>query len=161
MAHDIEVVLFPSVLQQTLGMWQKDNVVIIKGKLSDRSNNGSNELKILADDARVVTHEQAAAYQPTGKKTKAPKASVVSAKNQTPESTAKLYIRIRNSDDHATLTQLKDIIDQQPGNSQVVLVVGKDNAKQALRLPGGINLGKDTAISSLKELVGPSNVVTR
>src|ERR1700759_5344271 len=67
---ETELILFPSTYQQTTGLWERDRVVIVRGRLNakDRNGNMSDEVKVMADEAREVTHEQAAAYQSTGRK---------------------------------------------------------------------------------------------
>jgi DNA polymerase-3 subunit alpha len=69
---EIELILFPGSYQRTLGLWEQDRVVLVRGKISakDREGNIGEELKILVDDAREVTPEQAAMYQLTGRKQK-------------------------------------------------------------------------------------------
>jgi DNA polymerase-3 subunit alpha len=69
---EIEMILFPGSYQRTLGLWEQDRIVLVRGKLSakDREGNIGEELKILVDDAREITPEQAASYQPTGRKQK-------------------------------------------------------------------------------------------
>ncbi len=72
MGGEVELILFPNAYQQTVGIWERDNVVIINGKIStkDREGNAGSEIKIMVDDAREVTSEQANAYQVSGKKPK-------------------------------------------------------------------------------------------
>ena len=67
---ELELILFPGAYQQTAGLWVKDNVILARGKISskDREGNIGEEVKVLVDDAREITGEQAQAYQPTGKK---------------------------------------------------------------------------------------------
>lgn len=67
---EIELILFPGSYQRTVGLWERDRVILVRGKVSakDREGNIGEELKILVDDAREITHEQAASYQPTGRK---------------------------------------------------------------------------------------------
>lgn len=71
---EMELILFPGAYQQTAGLWQKDNVILARGKASgkDREGNIGDEVKVMVDDAREITGEQATAYQPTGKKMHAP-----------------------------------------------------------------------------------------
>lgn len=172
---EIEVILFPSTYQQTLGIWERDRVVIVRGKVNakDREGNVSTEVKVLADEAREVTHDQAAAYQPTGRKQrelKTPrgqkgsvlKAAVAAARAQkaelveTPPKPVRVYIRLLKSDDHDMLSQLKRTIDEQQGETEVVLVLGP--GKQAVKLPSRIS--SDTAaLERLQSLVGSANVI--
>lgn len=72
---DIEAILFPSTYQQTTGIWERDKIVIMSGKVNARNREGelSEDLKIMVDDAREITFEQAQAYTPRGRKKQAPK----------------------------------------------------------------------------------------
>lgn len=161
---EIEVILFPSVLQQTTGLWERDRVVIVRGKVSakDRDGNIQEELKIMADDAREVTHEQASGYQPTGKKKQAPKAKQNAAAASLPgasiQKNMRIYIRLQQSDDQELLLSLKQMIDEQPGDSEVVLVLGADDAKQIVRLPSRIRSDQES-LARLQTLVGAQNVI--
>ncbi len=162
--EETELILFPSMYQQTLGIWERDRVVLVKGKVSakDREGNITSEIKILVDDAREVTPEQATAYQSTGKKAKIPKASkktaaaAVTSKKASKAST-RVYVRIEKSDDHKTLTSLRSIIDTHSGETEIVLVVGPSTTKQIIRLPMRINSSPET-LSKFSELVGQENV---
>lgn len=162
---DIELILFPSVYQQTIGLWERDRVIIVRGKISakDREGKVTEELKILVDDAREVTHQQAAAYQETGRRKKAPKGSkkvLAAAVTAAPGASkqARVYIRLMKSDDHALLQSLKNCLDEQLGDCEVVLVLGADESKQILRLPTRIRTDQD-CLDRLAGLVGTGNVV--
>jgi DNA polymerase-3 subunit alpha len=177
---EVEVILFPSTYQQTIGLWIRDKVVIVRGKVNakDREGNITSDVKILADDAREVTHEQAAAYEGTGRKQrelKVPKAkkgtaltrAVAAAKEakaeiiEDPEKPLRIYIRLEKSDDTAMLAQLKGTIDECSGDDcDVVLVLGPDTAKQAIKLPTRMRRD-DSGLERLQALVGSSNVVLR
>jgi DNA polymerase-3 subunit alpha len=167
---DLEVILFPSIYQQTFGLWERDRVIIIRGKISAKGKDGTvmDEVKILADDAREVTHEQAAAYQPTGrklrvlkstKKGEALKSAVAAAKAQkaAEQKPKRLYIRLVTSSDNKLLSSLKTIIDAHPGDTEVVLVLGPETARQVIKLPSRIDPGQDL-IGHLTTLVGPEGV---
>ena len=160
---EAELVLFPSIYQQTLGIWERDRVLLVKGKVNgkDRAGNIHSDLKILVDDAREVTEEQAVAYSSTGKKPKVPKPSVKKAEipKQDPDDRApmRMYIRISSSDDTSVLIELKKIVDNNLGDIEVVLVIGGDDNKQVLKLPQRIN-SSDEVTNTLKILVGDGNV---
>ncbi len=165
---EVEAVLFPSAYQQTLGLWERDKVVLIRGKISTRGRDGASgdEVKIIVDDAREITHDQAAAYQATGRKARMPKPSKSAKKaSAAPKSHVsaaepkplRLYVRLRSSDDTALLSQLKSIVDRTIGEHEVVLVLGPDTAKQAVKLPSRIQ-ATDDVMAALADLVGPENV---
>lgn len=164
-----EVILFPSTYQQTIGLWERDHIVIVRGKVTAKDRDGTigDEVKILADDAREVTHEQAAAYQATGRKqrtlkvgkkpTLATRVSAAKAERDAPSKPTRVYIRIAESNDNELLRTLKAIIDSSPGDQEVVLVLGTDSAKQAVKLPSHIDTNIDT-MQQLSTLVGTDNV---
>src|SRR5690606_22121437 len=118
MMNEIEVVLFPSVYQQTAGTWVRDRVVLVRGKLNARDRQTGelqSDIKILADEAREITISQAEAYQSTGKSVKLPgkrksaKKSLVSAAktNSINSDQQRLYIRLVDSSDQELLLKLK------------------------------------------------------
>jgi len=156
---DMEVVLFPSVYQQTLGIWDPDRVVLVKGKVSakDRDGNPTGEIKVLADEAREVTHEQAAAYQATGRKPKKPKASssLGGAKKTASAASERMYIRVADSKNQDMLLDLKKVIDDNSGETEVVLVVGDD--KQVIRLPAKVSSSPES-VDQVVALVGSENL---
>lgn len=162
---DLELVLFPSIYQQTTGIWERDKVVLTKGKVSakDRYGNIIQDIKVLVDDAREITPEQASAYQATGKKPKALKKSkqapltvnkplIVAEKPK-----QKIYIRLLNSEDSEMLLSLKSAIDDHRGDTEIVLVLGSSEQKQVVKLPTGIDCTDDVFIR-LQTVVGSENV---
>lgn len=170
---EVELILFPSTYQQTIGLWERDRIIIVRGKVSgkDRDGNIGTEVKILADDAREVTHEQAAAYQATGRKQRTlkigkkqtlaqrvqqAKTGAVSAANA-PTNEARLYIRLKNSSDNELLTEMKKTLDEVNGTTEVVLVLGEDISLRPIRLPNRIEPSV-AMLSKLRELVGDDNV---
>ncbi|MBI3305146.1 DNA polymerase III subunit alpha [Candidatus Parcubacteria bacterium] len=50
LTQQIEVLVFPSVLERTPNVWHEENIILAKGRLSDKDGN----LKLLADEAVVV-----------------------------------------------------------------------------------------------------------
>lgn len=164
---EIEVVLFPSAYQQTLGLWERDRVVIVRGKVSAKERDGTigKEAKILVDEAREITHEQAAAYQVTGRKKKVPKPSKTALKAVKTDTAAvmpadvpkRVYVRLSDSKDTELLQSLKGIVDSSMGEHEVVLVLGPDTAKQAVKLPGRVD-ANEALIGQLRELVGADMV---
>ncbi len=160
---EIEVILFPGAYQQTIGLWERDRVVLIRGKINakDREGNIGQELKVLVDDAREITTQQAEAYQATGKKVKPPaksKKTIVPPKSSSVSEVIKrVYIRLINSDDHQLLLALKQAIDEQVGEDEVVLILGPDTNKQIIRLPGRVSTAADS-LERLGAIVGADNV---
>jgi DNA polymerase III subunit alpha len=160
---ELELILFPGPFQETLGLWERDRVVLIHGKVNakDREGNRSDEVKVMVDNAREITVLQATSYQAAGKKPKPPKPVKVKVKSEPAtarvSASAKLYIRIENSQDQTQLTSLKEMLDTYRGTTEVVLVLGNADARQAIKLPTGIDHESD-GVFKLRELVGADNV---
>jgi DNA polymerase-3 subunit alpha len=140
LSGEIEVILFPGTYQKTEGLWQRDNVVLISGKLSTKDKAGQDgEVKILVDDAKEITHSQALKISPAKPVEK------------------RVYIRLPDTSDQAKLTSLKTLIDQRAGVTPVVLVVGRDDAKKIIKLPTSVE-PDDSLLSSLSDVFGKEAV---
>lgn len=182
---ELELILFPNAYQQTAGLWERDRVILVRGKISakDREGNIGDEVKIMVDDAREITAAQATAYQPTGKKMRPPgskrsaaaavtatKATTEEEKPKTksygsnsasplpkPKTPERVYLRLHDSQNHELLRKLKAALDASPGPTEVVLVLGPSESKQIIKLPMGIQ--KDRALlNTLQKLAGTDNV---
>jgi len=160
---ELEIVLFPKTFQQTSTVWERDRVVIIKGKVSATDKEGNpSEVKVMVDMAREITDDHIKDYQPTGESLSTPKVEVkanvpLKDSDSTDKVPERMYIRIQDTSDQKTLLSLKQTIDSHKGNTQVVLVLGKDSAKQAIKLPGGIDRNSE-GFGILQELVGNDNL---
>ena len=164
---EIELILFPIIYQQTIGIWERDSVILAKGKVDakDRDGNLGQEVKIIVDDAREITHEQASAYQATGKKKselKAGKLKVKLTKASVADAVAavvakRIYIRLEHSEDQDMLLSLKSTIDSRRGETEVVLVLGPDDSKQIIKLPMKVESNEET-LDTISALVGADNV---
>jgi DNA polymerase-3 subunit alpha len=165
---EMELILFPSTYQQTIGIWERDRVVTVRGRVNakDRDGNITSEVKIMVDDAREITPEQAAAYQERGKKVAPPKpgrkkvllSKASMATTSSVEAPRRLFIRLEKGDDTDTLLLLKKTLDKFQGETEVVLVMGMQEEKQVIRLPIKVTTNEESLIS-FKELVGPHNVI--
>ncbi len=168
-AEEKELILFPRVYAQAPELWQRDRVITATGKVSGTERDGavSQEAKIMVDSAREVTHEEAKNYIPQGKKQKKPRLKTNSKTtvkgavlDNNEEKIKRLYIKLDNSKDQDKLIRLKKIIDVHPGNMDVVLVLGADEQRQAIKLPTGVAFS-DEVRNQISELLGASNVRTK
>ncbi|MET1032926.1 MAG: DNA polymerase III subunit alpha [Candidatus Saccharimonadales bacterium] len=181
---ELELILFPNAYQQTAGLWERDKVILVRGKISakDREGNLGEEVKILVDDAREITGEQALSYQPTGKKMRPPgskksPAAAVTATKARPDKNAskdangsgaksttpapviaeRVYIRLQDSQNHDLLHSIKQSLDESVGSTEVVLVLGPSENKQIIKLPVGI-VKSAAVLEKLQTLVGTDNI---
>lgn len=151
---ELEIILFPGNYEQFASQLQQDQIVLIRGKVNSRDKDGKStgEVKVLVEDVRGITVEQAAAYQPSGQKKELPVADKPLSE--------RVYIRLSNTGDEETLVSLKQTIDNHQGDTEVVLVLGGASSKQAIKLPGGIDR-TGSGLDELKQLVGNENLVIR
>jgi len=167
---EIELILFPSAYQQTVGIWERDTVVIVNGKVSakDREGNISDEVKIMVDDARELTADQAKNYVATGKTYKKPKGKITKktfkkAENKASASSAprpdpRLFVRIVDTSNRVQLEDLKSLVDRFPGSTPVVLVVGPDDSKKLVKVPGGV-VPEPELVDALRQIFSEQNVI--
>ena len=176
-AAEIELVLFPKTFAQTDGIWQRDQVVLAQGKVgSGKSANQGSELKVLVDDARALTLEEAQGHangqklniefsQPkpnpfrknsssTGTLAIRSGASVRTSKPQ------RLFIRLLDSNDQPLLSSLKQKLDGHVGDTEVVLVTGPTTSKQVIKLPQTIDINEQ-CLRDLAGIFGSTNVIVK
>ncbi len=169
-----ELIVFPGLYEKVGGKLVQDAIIRSTGKINarDRDGNISSEAKIIADDIQVVSDKELNEYEPTGQKMKKPKPSTkkvhtsrVPAANATETSkkpvydlpvVTKLYVQIKDPDNHEALKELKSTCGHHPGVSEIILVLG-DNNKSAIKLPFKID-GSDELISKLVKILGEDNV---
>ena len=162
---EIEIIIFPSILKQTQEYWELDRILIVTGKVSttDRNGNALRDIKVIANDVREITAEDAETYQPKGKKLTAPKINTKIITKSTevsppPQKSARVFIHLAKSDDNELLLSLKRAIDEQKGDNEVVLVLGTEETKKIIRLPSRMKCD-DSSLSRLKKLVGEKNII--
>lgn len=160
---EIELVLFSRVYVESEALWEKDRIVTVTGKIvgQDRDGNPATEAKILVDSGREVTHAEAKTYAPKGKKMKTPttraKKKPVQAVAAEEPNNRRLFVRMDTSQDQEQLINLKRLIDTYSGPTEVVLVLGQEEARQAIKLPMRVDPTED-ALQSLRSLLGEANV---
>lgn len=175
-----EIIIFPNLFEQCGAKLIQDAVVKITGKISarDRDGNLGTDAKVIADDIQFITDQELNGYVATGRKMDRPKVSgrvqatrVTAAK---PKSTVvpvskpipevakeikKVYIHIKNPDDHDALLSLKQACSSHPGLADVVLVLGADK-KSAIKLPFRVDIN-DGLTNSLVEIIGKESVIVK
>lgn len=71
----------------------------------------------------------------------------------------KLFVHVKNTDDHDALLGLKQTCSEYPGKTDIVLVLGADK-KSAIKLPFGVD-GSDNLISALVKQLGEDCVILK
>jgi len=169
---EIELVLFPRTFSQTEGLWQRDQVIVARGKIGSGKNaNQGSELKVLVDDAKPISLSDAEAYAEHGKRPVldfaepqqrryTPRAAALATTKETATKPQRLYIRLLDSSDQTLLTNLKQKLDGFKGSTEVVLVTGASDSKQVIKLPQAIDINEQS-LRDLAGLFGPTNVVVK
>lgn len=176
---DSEIIVFPNLFEQIGAKLIQDAVIRATGKISarDRDGNLGKDAKMIADEIQFVSDNELDNYESTGRKMDKPKPGAVkkyATKNQAAKvtvnkivepiklevkSTEKLYIHIKNPDDHEALISMKQICSNFPGQSEVVLVLG-DGQKSAIKLPFKVE-NSNNIIEKLSAILGDGSVISK
>jgi DNA polymerase-3 subunit alpha len=179
-----EVIVFPNLYEQVGAKLTRDAVIRATGKISarDRDGNLGTDAKMIADEVVIVTDQELRDYESTGRKMNAPKVStkvsamrVSGTPKKKPESSnaplekprpivdtppiKKLFVHVKNPDDHEALLILKQICSRYPGVSDIVLVLGEDK-KSAIKLPFRVE-SKDELMGELVKQFGEDCVALK
>ena len=165
---EIEVVIFPSVYQADPTIWERDAVLIIEGKVDarDQDGNPTETIKLIAQSGRKVSYQIVSQYQVSGKRKQPPKAASTTlatpaTNNQkSEERPERVYIRVTDGSDQELLKQLKRVIDQHPGATETVFVIGPQDRKQIVKLPMRIDYSNG-ALSEIANIVGQEQVALK
>ena len=154
----------------------------------DRDGNLGTDTKMIADEIQFVTDQELDTYESTGSKMQKPKMSAkvkamrVAANKPIGEISVpaskpvvdtptrprpieelpiikKLYVHIKNPDDHDALLLLKQVCSQFIGVTDIVLVLG-EGKKSAIKLPFRID-PSDQLIGALVKILGEDAVVLK
>ena len=135
---DIELVVFPQAYAKAPAVWQRDQIIIASGNLDNRNG----ELKVLVEEARVLKE-----------------GALAESAEPADESSGRLYIRL-SDDDPDRLVNLKKVLDDHAGQTEVVLVTGPKAKGQAIRLPQKVAID-ESGLRELSQIFGTENVVYR
>ncbi len=161
---ELEMIIFPGIYSDKSDLFVPDTVLKVSGKLNskDRDGKDTGELKILLDDAALLSEKDIQSYKSTGKKVNLPrkKTKRVPQGYSRPLGTKdeRVYIRIEDSEDTQQLFKLKQTLNKYPGDSEAILVLGEN--KSALRLPFKVDISNGLA-KELRELLSDGAVVVK
>jgi DNA polymerase III subunit alpha len=187
--NEAEVIVFPNLYEQVGAKLVQDAVIRASGKVSarDRDGNITSDVKLIADDIQLVDDEELRTYESNGQKMAKPKAStgavrairqnakgqytrtkaaattpapsVSSAPIRPPEALKKVYVHVKNPDDQDSLIKLKQLCADNPGLSDIVLVLGAQK-ESAIKMPFRVD-GTDELVGQLVKLLGEDAVVLK
>jgi DNA polymerase-3 subunit alpha len=147
----LEIVVFPKAYEKTPELWQPDQVVLVRGKVSykDRDGRMGTELKIMADKAMPIEYNRAKVHVAKKPIPQAP---------PPPESLpSDVTIRLSNVQDAVLLMRIKDILVRHIGDAEVFLLV-EGETTQKIRLPFKV-MPTPEFMTKLEQLVGEQAIV--
>lgn len=152
-----EIIIFPNLYEQIGSKLIQDSVIRATGKITARDRNGNieSEAKMIADEIQFVTDQELRDYETTGHKM----AESVPEDKPKIKQIKKMYVHIKDPDDHEALKSLKQICSDYPGQIDIVLVLG-DEKKSAIKLPFKVN-ADDKLIGELVKILGEDSVVIK
>ncbi len=147
---EIELILFPKAYDKQKDLIVRDQIVLAKGKVNtkDRAGNATDEIKVLVDHVKAIDLDDAKKFRSTKK-------SVAKTPEKVEPANQRIYVRLVSSNDEDQLKSLKRTIDEHPGETEVVLVIG-DQQKQIIRLPNKIDY--KPGLEELITVVGKEHV---
>ncbi|MBX4190896.1 hypothetical protein KW794_02295, partial [Candidatus Saccharibacteria bacterium] len=149
---ELEAVVFPKLFAQASEIWQRDNFVLVKGKV-DYSR--SEEPKLLVEEAAYVSEDDAKNLRSGSGSSK-----IKNFGTDLFNLKQRLYIRLEDSQNQPLLLTLKEKLDGYSGDTEVVLVTGESGQKQVIKLPQTISINEQS-LRDLASLFGSTNVVVR
>ena len=139
---EVEVVVFPKAYQGTRELWQKDNIVIVKGQVNDRNGRVN------------VICESAATYVPQESSQEKTNAQVPPKHH--------LYITIPRTDDQerdiARLGELHNLLTSYPGEDRFTLYISNGRGMVELSFPNATTGYCVTLRKALVEMLGAGTV---
>jgi len=157
-----ELILFPKSYEQARAFIARDQIVRVAGKVSskDRAGKATDEIKILVDEISELKEDAIKDYQPGGQA----RAPAKPAKESRPSpaaspSSAKLYVHVKDPNDHSQLMSLKKTLNKHPGATEAILVLG-EKRKNALRLPFRVDVANGLT-DELASLISSESVVVK
>jgi len=160
-----EIIVFPNLYEKIGAKLVQDAVIRATGKISarDRDGNLGTDAKVIADDIQFVTDQELRGYESTGRKMNKPKVSsrvqairVAASMPIVVDAPKKLFVHIKDPDDHDALLLLKKICSDYPGAFDIVLVLGADK-KSAIKLPFKVD-SSDALVQALIKILGEESV---
>ncbi|MDA3815516.1 MAG: OB-fold nucleic acid binding domain-containing protein [Patescibacteria group bacterium] len=130
----IEALIFPKTLEKTTDIWKDENIILLKGKLSDKDD----ELKLLCEDAILVDQKELRSFRKDPLTTKAAKNLGNGSSNNynrnintpSPEIKKELIIYIEKNCEPETIKTISQIISSaETGKSKVFIASNGDNKK--------------------------------
>ncbi len=154
---EVELIVFPRVYDKDKSIWALDNVVEVKGKINarDREGNPTDDLKVIADSAKLINHQTAKHFPPPKQTIMGDIDAVTEPNPEIQQEISQITITMQSSGESQKLLAIKKLIEAHPGSTPLLLhFVGQN---QKLKIPGGVE-GSQAFLEALYEITGQGNV---
>ena len=131
---NLEVLVFPKILEAYQGLWLEDKIILVQGRVSE---NRDGELKIIAEKARELTQDDL--------KERALKV---------------ITLEIKNGEEKETFSKIKEVLEENKGDDEVILLIKHDGQTKKIKLPFRVNLDQKTQDKLKKQIDAPIEVVS-
>ncbi len=157
---DVEVIVFPRTFEKDKNIWALDNVLEITGKINAKDREGKlvDELKVMADKAKLINHETARHFPPPSQTIMG--AAHVDANEMFPsaQDIASIIVSLQSTSDSQKLLGIKKLLEVHRGD--IPLMLHFSESGQKLKLPNGVD-GSSIFLSGLSEIVGEKNMTIK
>lgn len=154
---DIEVIVFPRTFEKDKSIWALDNVLEITGKINAKDREGRivDELKLMADSAKIINHETAKHFPPPAQTIQGLVESKKDSRFPPANEIGTVVVSLQSTSDSEKLLHIKKLIEAHRGGISLMLFFS--SSSQKLKLPGGVD-GSGIFLASLSEIVGENNI---
>ena len=144
LTSSVEILVFPSVLKENPTIWEKDKILLIKGKISDKDN----EVKILVEKAKELDLEKVKEWEKQGGEVKIYKKE---------ENTNPLIISVASGANQDLFQELKNILSQSKGKQDVILKIPEGENFKEIKTSLSVDYN-DSLKASLLNLVNQGKI---
>jgi len=137
---NVEVIIFPKILEQNSIIWHNDNIIALKARV----NNKDGEIKLIAEEVIEA----------------ADKNKLKEFLAETLQKPARrLILTLEKNTSQQTLQRIKEVLEKHPGNLKVILQISQNSHYQTITARTKININAQLLVE-LKNLLGEEKVKT-
>ncbi len=155
---DLEIIVFPRVFEKNKEVWALDNVLEVSGKINAKDRDGRlvDELKVMANSAKLLNYETAKHFPPPEQTVKGePRFHEAEEDDSHVLPIKQISVSLQSTSDSLKLLEIKKIIGAHKGD--IDLFLNFTATSQKLRLPDGVD-GSRELIENITNLVGEDNI---
>jgi DNA polymerase-3 subunit alpha len=157
LTRSLEIIVFPSIYSETLGLWKEDQPILLTGKVNDRDG----DLKILVDSAQPLNHNfDSNQLNSIGlTRIKAPETGTSPPSVSRHDTETLIFIKIPPRCHPDIFQKIKQALQQaDKGLHQVALLLPKNDARYE-KLETNFFVKKDDVLRTrIEKVLGPGSV---